>query len=237
MWFIGISFKELLIGIAVRALIIFGILPIHEYAHARAAYGLGDSTAKNSGRLTLNPMAHVDWMGALLIFLIGFGWAKPVPVNPYNFRTNKKKAGLAWVSLAGPLSNLISAVVGMLIFRLLYSFMPIITFEQSNGFVLQYAFLWFVMINIGLAVFNLIPVPPLDGSKIFAAILPDKFLLKVSNFMAKYRMIVMIVFIVIIYSGVLDGPLSYLENAIFSGLYTGADKLFNLIGLTVGKIG
>lgn len=236
MWFIGASFKEILIGIAVRVLIIFGILPIHEYAHAKAAYGLGDSTAKNNGRLTLNPLAHVDWMGAVCIMLIGFGWAKPVPVNPYNFRTNKKKLGTAWVSFAGPLSNLIVAVVGMLLFRFVLCFRGVWLNDQVFTGV-NYAFQSLVLINIGLAVFNLIPIPPLDGSKIFALFIPNKFLYKIQNFLSKYQFVVAIAFIVLIYSGVLDGPLGKLEAGIFNGLFDGADWLFNLVGLTLGKIG
>ncbi len=238
MWFIGLSFPQILIGIAVRCLIIFGILPIHEYAHARMAYALGDDTASLKGRMTLNPIAHVDWVGAACIMLIGFGWAKPVPVNPYNF-TNRahKKRGMALTALAGPLSNLIVAFIGIFILRLLYSFSGIVMWEFTNGMIMQYAFVWFTVINISLAVFNLIPIPPLDGSKILAAFIPDRILYKISEFTSKYGMIITIAFIALIYSNALDAPLGWLKGIVFDGLWNGADWLFNLIGLEVGSIG
>ncbi len=238
MWFIGLDFPQILIGIAVRCLIIFGILPIHEYAHARMAYALGDDTASLKGRMTLNPLAHVDWVGAACIMLIGFGWAKPVPVNPYNFKNRAhKKRGMALTALAGPLSNLIVAFIGIIILRLLYSFSGVVIWEYTKGMILQYAFVWFTVINISLAVFNLIPVPPLDGSKIMAAFIPDRILYKISEFMNKYGFIITIAFIALIYSNVLDAPLSWLKNIVFNGLWNGADWLFDLIGLEVGSIG
>ncbi len=238
MWFIGLSFSEILIGIAVRCLIIFGILPIHEYAHARMAYALGDDTASLKGRMTLNPIAHVDWVGAACIMLIGFGWAKPVPVNPYNF-TNRahKKRGMALTALAGPLSNIVVAFIGIIILRLLYSFSDVLIWEYTHGMILNYAFMWFIVINISLAVFNLIPVPPLDGSKILAAFIPDRILYKISEFTNKYGMIITIAFVALIYSNVLDAPLGWLKGIVFDGLWNGADWFFNLIGLEVGSIG
>ena len=246
MWFIGLSASELLIGIAVRCLIIFGILPIHEYAHARMAYALGDDTASLKGRMTLNPLAHVDWVGAACIMLIGFGWAKPVPVNPYRFtdRTHKKRS-MALTALAGPLSNLIVALIGMIIFRLVCSFESVgfvsiggeLFYVKESALIVWYAFSTLVTINISLAVFNLIPVPPLDGSKILAAFVPDNILYKISEFTNKYRMVITIAFVVLIYSNLLDKPLAWLNNAVFDGIFKGADWLFNLIGLEVGSIG
>ncbi|MDI6906321.1 MAG: site-2 protease family protein [Thermoanaerobacterales bacterium] len=139
-------------------------LTVHEYAHGFVADRLGDHTARYAGRLTLNPVAHVDWLGLLLLFVAGFGWAKPVPVNPYNLRGNVKQ-GLLLVSLAGPAANLVLALAASVLLGL-------IDYMQSGfGLLLLYQLIY---INVVLAVFNLIPVPPLDGSKILAGLLPGR---------------------------------------------------------------
>lgn len=139
-------------------------LTVHEYAHGLAADRLGDHTARYAGRLTLNPIAHVDWLGLLLLFVAGFGWAKPVPVNPYNLRGNIKQ-GLLLVSLAGPAANLVLALAAAVLLGL-------IDYMQSGfGLLLLYQLIY---INVVLAIFNLIPIPPLDGSKILAGILPGQ---------------------------------------------------------------
>jgi Zn-dependent protease len=143
-------------------------LTFHEVAHGWVAYKFGDPTAKMAGRLTLNPIPHLDPIGTILLFIVHFGWAKPVPVNPAYFRNPKRD--LMWVSLAGPASNLLLALVFGLIFRLLLSGGLMIGGEVAYVLVimLKYA----VLINIVLAVFNLIPIPPLDGSKILFGLLP-----------------------------------------------------------------
>lgn len=139
-------------------------LTVHEYAHGFVADRLGDHTARYAGRLTLNPIAHVDWLGLLLLFIAGFGWAKPVPVNPYNLRGNVKQ-GLLLVSLAGPTANLVLALAASVLLGL-------IDYMQSGfGLLLLYQLIY---INVVLAVFNLIPIPPLDGSKILAGLLPGR---------------------------------------------------------------
>jgi len=149
-------------------------MPLHEWAHGFVAYKLGDRTAKYQGRLTLNPLAHVDYMGAAMILLIGFGWAKPVPVDPRNFKNPKRD--MALTALAGPVSNLLAAVVSGLISNLIVMIMiKTGNSSLSTGFV--YVLLFFrylMMINASLAVFNFIPIPPLDGSKILMAFLPYK---------------------------------------------------------------
>ncbi|MCL0028437.1 site-2 protease family protein [Peptococcaceae bacterium] len=155
-------------------------LTFHEYAHAVVAYKLGDPTAKYSGRLTLNPIPHVDPIGMLMLFFVGFGWAKPVPVNPYNF--NKPKRDMVLVSLAGPLSNVILAIAFALLFGVFYAFGSQVLVD------VVYKIIW---INVVLAVFNMLPIPPLDGSKILAGILPgDSTWL---NYLEQYGFIILII--------------------------------------------
>ena len=136
---------------------------IHEYFHAQTAYLLGDPTAKYAGRLTVNPLAHFDPFGTFLIFIVGIGWGKPVPFNPYNLRN--QKWGPALVGLAGPGSNFLSALIVGLLLRFL---------ELSNPALIVF-FPIFVWINLTLGVFNLLPIPPLDGSHIFLTFLPSSF--------------------------------------------------------------
>jgi Zn-dependent protease len=136
---------------------------IHEFAHAWMAWRLGDSTAKDLGRLTLNPLKHLDVLGTLMVFVVGFGWAKPVPVNPYNLRGGRK--GMALVAVVGPLSNLALATVVALIWR-------------ASGFVggdvVMNTLLVFIYLNIALLFFNLIPFPPLDGFRVLLGVLPER---------------------------------------------------------------
>lgn len=140
-------------------------LTIHEFSHGLLAYYFGDDTAKQSGRLTLNPLSHIDPLGFVLLLVVGFGWAKPVPVNPYNLR--RTRLATAIVALAGPLSNLLALVVFGLIFRALA---PIL--GESN--LLTNFLFMLVLINLVLMLFNLLPIPPLDGSKVLFSLLPDR---------------------------------------------------------------
>jgi Zn-dependent protease len=149
-----------------RLLILLIALPIHELAHAFTAYRLGDVTSRDYGRLSLNPLDHLDPIGALLILVYGFGWAKPVPVNPYGlYRSRNATIGFALVAAAGPLSNLFLAALFAIPVRL----------HLVPGSFLTYLTTYFVVINIALAVFNLIPIPPLDGSRIAVAVLPQQW--------------------------------------------------------------
>ncbi|HHV05169.1 MAG TPA: site-2 protease family protein [Anaerolineaceae bacterium] len=151
-----------------RVIILVIAFTVHEYMHAFVAYKFGDWTAKNAGRLTLNPLVHLDPLGSIMLLFAGFGWAKPVPVNPYVIR-QKHPAGLMLVSLAGPLSNLVLAAVGGGIIRLLvvvrYTWMAP---EWLVNFLLE-----FIVINIMLFLFNMIPIAPLDGDKILEYTLPE----------------------------------------------------------------
>ncbi len=203
----GASGIEIAILFLARLFVVFCTLPVHEYAHAFVADKLGDKTARLSGRLTLNPMAHIDILGAIMILFVGFGYAKPVPVNPRNFKNPKK--GMALTALAGPFSNILMAVVFMFLSNVLSLF--------GNSLFVQAFYVFFsfaASINIGLAVFNLIPIPPLDGSRVLELLIPDKYYYKFAQY---ERYIVIVIFGLIIF-GVLDAPLAFLQNHLYSAL-------------------
>ncbi len=147
-------------------------LTFHEYAHAYVAHRYGDDTAQRSGRLTLNPLRHLDPLGTIMIFLVHFGWAKPVPVNPYNLRNPKKD--MLWISAAGPLSNMFLALVSGILFRLLSDFTATPGRDTLPGLLVLVLFLS-MKINLALAIFNILPIAPLDGSKILYGLLPPGF--------------------------------------------------------------
>ena len=168
---------ESIVEIALSALAVLLILTIHEYSHAYAAYRLGDNTAKRLGRLTLNPIKHLDPLGALCMIFFRFGWATTVPINPRNFK--KPKRDFAIVALAGPLSNMIFAFFSALLYLLLVAIFINVTFPsefllQAFLNLLTFVFI-FHQINIGIGLFNLIPIPPLDGSRILNVVLPPKY--------------------------------------------------------------
>jgi len=151
---------------------------VHEYAHAFAAYKQGDNTARMEGRMTLNPLAHIDPIGALMMVFAKFGWSKPVPINEYNFKN--PVAGTAVTAFAGPLSNLILAVLTAIPLRIMLTTMSsnpeFAGMTGGENTPLQFVFALlstFMLVNISLAIFNLIPIPPLDGHKIVRAFLPE----------------------------------------------------------------
>lgn len=152
--------------------ILFG-LSIHEFWHAFTATRYGDDTPAKQGRLTLNPLAHIDWIGFFLLIYAGFGWAKPVQVNPQAFRNPKRDDVL--VSIAGPLSNLVTAVIFALIIKGLFMFASDLFAIADYGEYIRRILVYFVWFNLVLFVFNLIPLPPLDGSHVLFALLPDRF--------------------------------------------------------------
>jgi len=147
-------------------------LTFHECAHAYVAHRFGDDTAKQSGRLSLNPLRHLDPLGTIMIFLVHFGWAKPVPVNPYRLKNPKKD--MLWISAAGPLSNMVLALISGLMLRFLIASTGIPA-EHSIMSLILFMLIMSLQINLALAVFNILPIAPLDGSKILAGILPARF--------------------------------------------------------------
>ncbi len=194
--------------------ILLGVIPsllcitLHELSHGLVAYWLGDDTAKSRGRLTLNPIKHLDPVGLLMMLVFHVGWAKPVPVNMYKFKNPKQ--GMAVTALAGPGSNLLIALVFMLLYGAAY--VPL-GMSAVGSYFLQMIQLTAIM-SIGLAVFNLIPIPPLDGSKVLFSLLRDEDYYKLMRY-ERYGGIIMLVLVA---TGVLGRPLNYLIDLIYSGL-------------------
>ena len=200
---------ELIINLCVRVFIIFCVLPIHEFAHGFVAYKLGDDTARLKGRLTLNPLAHVDPFGALMVLLVGFGYAKPVPVNIGRFKRGKRKQYMALTAFAGPVSNIIMATIFTFLECLVYY--KFLFVNENMQYVMMFLSIA-AQINISLAVFNLLPIPPLDGSRILNAFLPDRIYFKIMQY---ERYIVFVVFALILMN-VLDTPIALLTGIIES---------------------
>jgi Zn-dependent protease len=217
---------ELLISVP----IILIALTFHECAHGFVAYKLGDPTAKSLGRLTLNPIKHIDIVGAICMLFFRFGWAKPVPINSRFFK--KPKRDIALSALAGPLANLLLAFFGCFIYSISLKIFASIAFTETNfAFWLYYAWNLFVFnfawLNIALSLFNLIPLPPLDGSRIFYAFLPERAYFKVM----KYEREIAAGFLILLFldsrflGGYITGGLSFVVNFVFNAMMS----LFSLI--------
>ncbi len=184
-------------------------ISFHELAHGYVAHKLGDPTPKNTGRLSLNPMAHLDPLGTISLLLFGFGWAKPVRVNPYYFENRKK--GMAMVSAAGPLTNFVIAFLSIFCLGIMFKF------SLGEGVVSNYILMFLSIlasINIGLGVFNLIPIPPLDGSKLLGIILPEDTYFKFQQYDNYFQFAMLF----LLYFGFLTPILSYFRGSITSGM-------------------
>ena len=170
-------------------------LTFHEFAHAYAAYRHGDDTAKQLGRLSLNPLRHLDPLGTIMIFLVHFGWAKPVPVNPYRLKNPKKD--MLWIAAAGPLSNMVLALISGLLLRILLAIEGTPDYHTGTAMALLiFMVTMSLQINLALAIFNILPIAPLDGSKILSGLLPAGFA-KLIGVLERYGPFILIGLIII----------------------------------------
>lgn len=200
-------------------------LTIHELSHGYIAYRLGDTTAKDAGRLTLNPLKHLDPIGTIMMVVAKIGWAKPVPINPYFFRNRKK--GTVLVSVAGPLSNIIMAFIGVFLFEITVylSYGAIVSGNKPVLYYLDFLRLFFAM-NLNLAIFNLLPVPPLDGSKILSAVLPEGTYFRFMQYERYIGMVFLLV--VIVFPGIISGVLGFFINPIANSMIWVAERIIGL---------
>ena len=197
------------LGAILRVVAVLLCLTVHETCHGLAAYVLGDPTAKSRHRLSLNPLRHIDWLGLAMMFFVGFGWAKAVPVDPRYFK--KPKEGMALTALAGPVSNFLLAVIVLSGSKVIYLYA-----SYSVWMELLFNFLLYTVapLSIGLGLFNLLPIPPLDGSKVLGAVLPDGLYFM----LMRYERYGMFLLIALSYFGITSHLISGAIQSVYAGL-------------------
>jgi Zn-dependent protease len=224
------SINEFIFNLLYTIPLIIVALCFHELSHGWVAYLLGDPTAKNQGRLTLNPLKHLDILGTLMMIFARFGWAKPVPINPLYFKGNRQR-GTLLVALAGPVSNILLACIAGIIFAIVKAYIiknqgiTYLTDESllaigSFSYQSLKALTYFLYINICLASFNLIPLPPLDGSKVLASLLPQHIAVK----FYEYERYTYFILLILVFTRVI-------EKILFPMIFTMASLLTNLLGI------
>ena len=198
-----------MLGAILRVVAVLLCLTVHETCHGLAAYVLGDPTAKSRHRLSLNPLRHIDWLGLAMMFFVGFGWAKAVPVDPRYFK--KPKEGMALTALAGPVSNFLLAVIALSGSKVIYLYA-----SYSVWMELLFNFLLYTVapLSIGLGLFNLLPIPPLDGSKVLGAVLPDGLYFM----LMRYERYGMFLLIALCYFGITSHLISGAIQSVYAGL-------------------
>lgn len=196
-------------------------MSVHEMAHGLVSYWLGDPTAKNAGRLSLNPFRHIDWIGLLCLLLCGFGWAKPVPIDSSYYK--EPKSGIIWTSFAGPLANFLLSFVCVLLYYLTVR-ISVPFFVSEIGQFLSSLLASTAALSLGFGIFNLFPIPPLDGAKIFWSFLPDDLYYKINN----GAWWINLVFFALLWSGIISGPIIQLRTGILDWFSSIAIHLFGL---------
>ncbi len=220
--------NDFLIELLCRAAVLLLLLPIHEYAHARVAYALGDPTAANAGRLDLNPMVHLDPVGSLLMLFAGFGWAKPVPVDTRHFKNPKRD--MIFTALAGPGANLGMAFLLIVLAQVTYGFYLRGYYSGVSSLDMQYYMVLFLetmaSISVGLAVFNLLPIPPLDGSRLLEGLLPGRMLQRYYQYARAFNSIFMLL---LLFTDIFSGIIYFFGSRILQVMFFLTDfipKLF-----------
>lgn len=213
-----------LTGLLLQVFAVLLCLTVHETCHGLAALALGDPTAKSQHRLSMNPLRHIDPVGALMMIVAGFGWAKPVPVDMRYFK--HPKSGMALTALAGPVSNFVLAYVSMLAYALTWGIATGGGMNPASSLAdAVMTFLWMLAsLSVGLGIFNLIPFPPLDGSKVVEGILPDKIYYNI----LRYEHIGMFILMAVLWLGFLDVPLFTARTFVMDLLFNGSTWVADL---------